>query len=48
MILTGYCRASILITGGGTSNNVLFSVKSETRKVADIIITFNGWLKKKK
>lgn len=31
-----------LMTGGGILNNRLFSVKSDIRRVADIIINFNG------
>lgn len=39
-----------LTTGGGSLKSLLFEVKSSTRKVADIMMSFNGfffWTKKK-
>ena len=33
----------MLITGGGLGKSVAFSVKSDTRSVADIIINLRGY-----
>ncbi|KAG7263926.1 hypothetical protein CRUP_029266 [Coryphaenoides rupestris] len=41
-MLTGNWRASTLITGGGDGNSFLLSVKSSTRRVADMMISFMG------
>ena len=41
-MLTGNCRASTLMTGGGDGNSFLLSVKSSTRRVADMMISFMG------
>lgn len=41
-IETGNWRASTLMTGGGVENSFGLSVKSSTRRVADIINSFIG------
>jgi hypothetical protein len=40
--VTGCWRASIFSTGGGRGNKIGFSVKSVTRNVADMTISFSG------
>ena len=42
-MVTGCCRAGTLMMGGGEENNVLFSAKSATRRVADMMISRNGY-----
>lgn len=41
--IEAYIGSCTLTTGGGEGKSLLFSVKSSTLMVADMITSFNGW-----